>query len=145
MIKQQLPFNLLVTYYHGNHNLITIFIFVARLWNVCCRSESECNSKQWRFHYRRVPSSDKIPFLVRRLGKNMSVTLGDKGPFYSTVKNWVARFRTGHLRTKVKNVLGATPENVDASHFMILDDRRISSAKKDSREPGDIARKCTRL
>jgi transposase len=28
---------------------------------------------------------------------DMSVTLGDKRPSYSTVKNSVARFRTGHL------------------------------------------------
>jgi hypothetical protein len=28
---------------------------------------------------------------------DMSVTLGHKRPSYSTVKNWVARFRTGHL------------------------------------------------
>jgi transposase len=30
---------------------------------------------------------------------DMSVTLGDRRPSYSTVKNWVARFRTGHLST----------------------------------------------
>jgi hypothetical protein len=28
---------------------------------------------------------------------DMSVTLRDKHPSYSIVKNWVARFRTGHL------------------------------------------------
>jgi hypothetical protein len=28
---------------------------------------------------------------------DMSVTLRDKCPFYSTVRNWVAGFKTGHL------------------------------------------------
>jgi hypothetical protein len=31
---------------------------------------------------------------------DMLVTLGDKHPSYSTVKNWVARFGTGHLSTE---------------------------------------------
>jgi hypothetical protein len=30
----------------------------------------------------------------------MSVTLGDKRPSYSTVKDWVARFRKEHLSTE---------------------------------------------
>jgi hypothetical protein len=33
------------------------------------------------------------------------------------------------------------PENVDAIHSIILDDRRISAKKKESRDPGDILRK----
>jgi hypothetical protein len=57
----------------------------------------------------------------------MSVTLGDKRPLYSTVKNWVARFRTGHLSTENEERSGrptqaTIPENVDAIHSMILDD-----------------------
>jgi hypothetical protein len=64
----------------------------------------------------------------------MSVTLSDKRPPYSTVKNWVARLRTGHLSTEDKEHSGrptqvAIPENVDAIHSMILDDRRISTNK----------------
>jgi transposase len=46
----------------------------------------------------------KYPFLKGNLAKQiydgMLVTLGDKCPSYSTVKNWVARFRTGHSSTK---------------------------------------------
>jgi transposase len=56
----------------------------------------------------------------------MLVTLGDKRPSYSTVKNWVARFRTGHLSTEDEERSGRPtqvkiPEN-NAIHSMILDD-----------------------
>jgi hypothetical protein len=64
---------------------------------------SENVSKQRKFHYRRVPRADEIYFPESELCQNycydMSVTLGYKPLSYSTVKNWVARFRTGHLRT----------------------------------------------
>jgi transposase len=64
----------------------------------------------------------------------MSVTLGDKHPSYSTIKNWVARFRTGHFNTSDEEHSGrptqvAIPENVDAIHTMILNDRSISGKK----------------
>jgi hypothetical protein len=57
----------------------------------------------------------------------MSVTLGDKRPSYSTVKNWVARFRTGHSSTEDEERSGSPtqltiPVNMDAIHSMILDD-----------------------
>jgi hypothetical protein len=57
----------------------------------------------------------------------MSITLGDKHPFYSTAKNWAAGFRTGHLSTEDEECSGRStqvtiPENVDAIHYMILDD-----------------------
>jgi transposase len=60
--------------------------------------------------------------------------LGDKHPSYSTVKNWVARFRTGHLSTEDNEHSGrptqvTIPENVDAICSIILDDRRISIDK----------------
>jgi transposase len=63
---------------------------------------------------------------------DISVTLYDKRPFYSTVKKWVARFRTGSLSTEDKERSGiptqvTVPENVDAIHSMILDDRKISA------------------
>jgi transposase len=52
----------------------------------------------------------------------MSVTLGDKRPSYSTVKNWVAKFRTGHSCTEEEHSGRPTqvtvPENVDAIHSM---------------------------
>jgi transposase len=64
----------------------------------------------------------------------MSFTLAGKWPSYSTVKNWVVRFRTGHLSTEGEERSGrrtqvTVPENVDAIHSMILDDRRISAKR----------------
>jgi transposase len=64
----------------------------------------------------------------------MLVTLGDKRPSYSTVKNWVVRFRTGHLNTEDDKRSGRPiqvkiPENVYAIHSMILVDRRMSTKK----------------
>jgi transposase len=83
-----------------------------------------------------VLSGDEIFFLKRELGQNydMSVTLGDKHQSYSTVKNWVARFRIGHVSTEDEEYSGrptqvTVPENVDAVHFLILDNRRISGKK----------------
>jgi hypothetical protein len=37
---------------------------------------------------------------AKKIYDDMPVTLGDKCPSYSTVKNWVARSRTGHLSTE---------------------------------------------
>jgi hypothetical protein len=64
---------------------------------------------------------------------SMFVTLGNKRPCYSTVKDWVARFRTGQLSPEDERSERPTqvtiPENVDAIHSVILDDRRISTKK----------------
>jgi hypothetical protein len=64
----------------------------------------------------------------------MSVTLGDMCPSYSTVKGWVAGFRSEHLNTEDEDRFGrptrvTIPENVDAIHCMILDDRGILANK----------------
>jgi hypothetical protein len=63
----------------------------------------------------------------------MSVTLGDKRPSFSAVKNWLARFRTGNVSTKGKHSGRPTqvtfPENVDAIHSVILYDQRKASKK----------------
>jgi histone-lysine N-methyltransferase SETMAR len=51
----------------------------------------------------------KYVFLRGNLAKSiydMLVTLGDKCSSYSTIRNLVAVFRTGHLSNEVKNVLG---------------------------------------
>jgi hypothetical protein len=37
---------------------------------------------------------------------DISVPLCDKRPSYRTVRNWVAGFGTGHLSTRIENVLG---------------------------------------
>jgi transposase len=50
-----------------------------------------------------VPSDDEISFPKRKLGQknhDVAVTQGYKHSSYSTIKNWVARFRTGHLSTE---------------------------------------------
>jgi predicted HTH transcriptional regulator len=64
----------------------------------------------------------------------MPVTLVYKRPSYSAAKNWVASFRTGHFITEDDERSGrpirvTIPENADAIHFMILDNRRISAKK----------------
>jgi transposase len=78
-----------------------------------------------------MPNGDGISFPTSELGQNnyndMSVTLRDKRPSYSTIKNWVAGFRTGHLSTENEQRSGrptqaTIPENVDAIHSTILDD-----------------------
>jgi hypothetical protein len=57
----------------------------------------------------------------------MSVTLGDKCPSNSTVKNWAVRFRIGHLSTEGEERSERPTQvtvlvNEDAIHSMILDD-----------------------
>jgi hypothetical protein len=37
---------------------------------------------------------------AEKMYNGMSLTLGDKRPSYSTVRNWVTGFRTGHLSTE---------------------------------------------
>jgi transposase len=37
---------------------------------------------------------------AKEIYDDMSVTLGEKSPSYSTVKNWVARFKTEHFSTE---------------------------------------------
>jgi hypothetical protein len=63
---------------------------------------------------------------------DMSFSFGDARPSYSTVKKWVATFRTGHLSTEDEERSGRPTQvtilvNVDAIHSMILDDLRISA------------------
>jgi hypothetical protein len=75
---------------------------------------------------------------AKEICDDMSVTLGEKGPSYSTVKNWVACFKTEHFSTEDEDhpgrpLLVTVPENVDIVHNMILVDRRISA-----RDSGDI-------
>jgi hypothetical protein len=57
------------------------------------------------FTARESPAVMKCLFLKENSAKkknydDLSVTLGDKCPSYSTVKNWVAWFKTGHLSTE---------------------------------------------
>jgi histone-lysine N-methyltransferase SETMAR len=63
----------------------------------------------------------------------MPVPLGDMLPCCPTVKSWVAIFRTGRLSTedeeRFRCPTRVDPENVDAIHCIILDDREISAKK----------------
>jgi transposase len=64
---------------------------------------------------------------AKRFYNDMLVILGDKCPSYSSVKNWVARFRTGHLSTEGEECSGrptevTVPENVGVIHSMLLVD-----------------------
>jgi hypothetical protein len=64
----------------------------------------------------------------------MLITLGDKLCSYSPVKNWAARFRTGHLNTADENSGRPTqvpfPENMDdAIRSTVLKDKKISMRK----------------
>jgi hypothetical protein len=72
---------------------------------------------------------------TKKIYSDMSVTLHDKRLSYSTVKNWVAEFRRGHLSTEDEEHSGrptqaTIPENMDAIHSLFLDDQRISAKKK---------------
>lgn len=65
--------------------------------------------------------------LTKRNYYGRSVTIGDNFPSYSTVKNRVARFGTGHLSTRGEE-RSWRPTQVmplDAIHSMILNDRKI--------------------
>jgi hypothetical protein len=82
----------------------------------------------------------------KKMYDGMSVTLDDKGPSNTTVKNWVARFRAGHLNTEDEErsrrpTQITIPENVDAIYSMILDNRRISAKKIAETLAIDILRK----
>jgi hypothetical protein len=71
---------------------------------------------------------------AKRTYDDLSVTLRDNRPSYSTVKNWVAWFKTGHLSTEDEERSGiptqvTIPVKVDAINSMIMDDRRISAKK----------------
>lgn len=79
------------------------------------------------FHSRRVESSDEVFVLkgkgAKEIYDNMLVTLGDEGPSYATVKNWIARFKTEQFSTEDERptpVEVASGENADAVHDRIL-------------------------
>jgi transposase len=64
----------------------------------------------------------------------MCVELHDKHPSHSIAKNWVARFRRGHLSTEHEEpsgrpTLATFPQNVTAIRSMILSDGRISAKR----------------
>jgi transposase len=87
------------------------------------QNNGDFTAKEWRAVMKYLFLKENS---AKKIYDDMSVTLGDKRPAYSTVKNWVARFRTGHLSTEDKERSGrpqvSIPVNMDAIHSMILDD-----------------------
>ena len=68
----------------------------------------------------------------KEIHANLTETLGEYASSYATVKNWVAQFKRDDLSTcdaprpgRPKRV--TTPENIDETHELILEDRRISA------------------
>jgi len=62
----------------------------------------------------------------------LTETLEEHAPSYSTVKNWVPKFKRGDFSTCVAPRSGrpkivTTPEIIDQIHELILEDRRISA------------------
>jgi hypothetical protein len=114
------------------------FIIVAWLINVYCRFEVKMAHNNRDFTAKDCRGVMNFLFLKAKSAKknydDILVILVDKPPFYSTVKNWVPRYRTGHLNTENEECSWrptqvTIPENVEAIHSMILDDRRISTKK----------------
>ncbi|GFG35425.1 hypothetical protein Cfor_01120 [Coptotermes formosanus] len=71
---------------------------------------------------------------AKEIYDDMLVTLDENGPSSSTVKNWVARFKTGYFSTEDEDCPGrpllfTVPEKMDIIHTMILVDRRIAAEK----------------
>ena len=105
------------------------------------RSELKVEDPNTKFTIKERRAVIQPLFLKGKRAKEiyMSLTLGEKSPSYSTVKNWVARcknistlkVKTVHIRLLVVNV----PQNVVAIHSMIVADWNFS--QKDSRDSGD--------
>lgn len=82
---------------------------------------------------------------TKEIYDDMSFRLGKKSPSYSTVKDWVARFKRGHSSTDDDDYPGwplvvTVPKNMNAIHSMIWANQRIS-AKKTAQTP-KISREC---
>lgn len=78
-----------------------------------------------------MPSTDEISFPKKELGQTK---INDDMPFLLTMKNWVSRFRTGHLSTDDEERSGrptqlTIPGNVDDIHSMILDHIKFHAKK----------------
>ena len=68
----------------------------------------------------------------KEIHQDMQETLGSDAVSYSLVKKWVSRFKMGQNDIQDdprsgRPISTTTPENVEAIHEMILQNRRISS------------------
>jgi len=69
--------------------------------------------------------------LTKEIFDNMFVTLGDDGPSYSAVKNWVAEFKRGRSTIVDEHHSGcprdaANAENIQIINDMLNKDRRLT-------------------
>lgn len=89
-------------------------------------------------HFDKIEARAVMKFLflqgkgAKEVHEEMLKILKDECPSYSTVKTWVARFRTGHFDVADEPRSGrptsaTTEDKVDAVHDLILEDRRISA------------------
>jgi hypothetical protein len=78
------------------------FITVTRLFHVCCRSEVKMVQNNGDFTAEEWQTVMKYLFIKGNSVETITIIcqlLGNKRSSYSTVKNGVARFRTGQNKT----------------------------------------------
>jgi hypothetical protein len=115
------------------------FIGVGNLQLLFLRSEQKMAAHNVEFTTKQYKVVMKFLFHKGKTTKEIYTTCQlhltkKKSPIYSTVKNWVARFKTGHFSTKVEDhprrpLMVIVPQNVDATQSKMLADRRISAKK----------------
>lgn len=112
------------------------FVFVAYGNSVLRTQENKMAESNAIFTANESRGVIKFLFLQGKSAKDihgdMLQTLGDQCPSYSTVKNWVAKFKTGHFSTNDEEHPGrprvvVVPEIVDAVHKLIPENHRISA------------------
>lgn len=88
--------------------MVLNFIRVGCLELLFFRSEVKMAAPDVEFMTKECRAVMKFLFLNGKSAKDiyddMSVTLGKKSPSYSTVKNWVAQFKTGLSALKMKTI-----------------------------------------
>ena len=93
-------------------------------------------SRRARFQHHRDASCHQVFFPLqgkapKEIHATLTETLGEHAPSYATVKNWVVQFKLGDFSTcdaprpGHKRVI--TPEIIEQTHELILEDRRISA------------------
>jgi hypothetical protein len=115
-------------------DLVTNFICVGCLQLLFWRYEVKMVAHDVKFTTKEHRALMKFLFLKGKSAKeiydDMSFTLDEKSPSYSTVKTWVAGFKTGHFSTEDEDCPGKPlVVNVEAVHSTILAGQRILAKK----------------
>jgi histone-lysine N-methyltransferase SETMAR len=116
---------------------ITVKISVVSHSNSYFKFQVEDNMAEAQASFTTVHLRSVMKFLflqgksAKDIHTEMSQTLGENSPSYSTVKFWVARFKTGHFNVEDEPRSGRPTTASDAAtsqavHDLILEDRRIS-------------------